>query len=71
MAKDTGIRCSLCGRDKKESKLLIAGINGHVCDNCIQQAYTIIKEESVGEQNQKLQHAINLLKPQAIKAKLR
>ena len=35
MAKDTTIRCSLCGRDKKESKILIAGINGHVCDNCV------------------------------------
>src|SRR6185436_5202007 len=70
MAKDTTIRCSLCGRDKKESKILIAGINGHVCDNCITQAYTIIKEESAGEQKQQVQHALNLLKPQAIKEKL-
>jgi len=70
MAKDTGIRCSLCGRDKKESKILIAGINGHVCDACIQQAHNIIKEESVGEQKQQIQQALNLLKPQAIKQKL-
>jgi ATP-dependent Clp protease ATP-binding subunit ClpX len=70
MAKDTIIRCSLCGRDKKESKILIAGINGHVCDNCVTQAYGIIKEETVGEQKQQVQHALNLLKPQAIKARL-
>jgi ATP-dependent Clp protease ATP-binding subunit ClpX len=70
MAKDTSIRCSLCGRDKKESKILIAGINGHVCDNCITQAYSIIKEESAGEQKQQVQHSINLLKPQVIKQKL-
>ncbi|WP_317898731.1 ATP-dependent Clp protease ATP-binding subunit ClpX [Aurantibacillus circumpalustris] len=70
MAKDTAIRCSLCGRDKKESKILIAGINGHVCDNCVTQAYGIIKEESVGEQKQQVQHAINLLKPKTIKEKL-
>jgi ATP-dependent Clp protease ATP-binding subunit ClpX len=70
MAKDTTIRCSLCGRDKKESKILIAGINGHVCDNCITQAYSIIKEETVGEQKQQVQHALTLLKPQAIKEKL-
>jgi ATP-dependent Clp protease ATP-binding subunit ClpX len=70
MAKDTIIRCSLCGRDKKESKILIAGINGHVCDNCVTQAYGIIREESVGEQKQQVQHALNLLKPHAIKAKL-
>jgi ATP-dependent Clp protease ATP-binding subunit ClpX len=70
MAKDTTIRCSLCGRDKKESKILIAGINGHVCDNCITQAYGIIKEEAAGEQKQQVQYALNLLKPQAIKEKL-
>src|SRR5688572_7266870 len=70
MAKETGIRCSLCGRDKKESKILIAGINGHVCDSCIQQAHNIIKEESVGEQKQQMQQALTLLKPQAIKQKL-
>lgn len=70
MAKDTSIRCSLCGRDKKESKILIAGINGHVCDNCVTQAYSIIKEESAGEQKQQVQHALNLLKPLAIKEKL-
>lgn len=70
MAKDTHIRCSLCGRDKKESKILIAGINGHVCDACIQQAHNIIKEESAGEQKQQMQQALTLLKPQAIKLKL-
>src|ERR1700749_813179 len=70
MAKDTIIRCSLCGRDKKESKILIAGINGHVCDNCVTQAYSIIKEEAAGEQKQQVQHSLKLLKPQAIKEKL-
>jgi ATP-dependent Clp protease ATP-binding subunit ClpX len=70
MAKDTTIRCSLCGRDKKESKILIAGINGHVCDNCVTQAYSIIREESAGEQKQQVQHALNLLKPITIKERL-
>src|ERR1043165_4007662 len=70
MAKDSVIRCSLCGRDKKESKILIAGINGHVCDNCVTQAYGIIREENAGEQKQQVQHALNLLKPQMIKDKL-
>lgn len=70
MAKDTALRCSLCNRDKKEVKILIAGINGHVCDNCISQAYNLIKEETADEQKQTIQHSLNLLKPQAIKAKL-
>ncbi|MBI2721638.1 MAG: ATP-dependent Clp protease ATP-binding subunit ClpX [Bacteroidetes bacterium] len=70
MAKDTVLKCSLCNRDKKEAKILIAGINGHVCDNCITQAYNLIKEETSGDQKQQIQHSLNLLKPQAIKAKL-
>lgn len=70
MAKETVLRCSLCNRDKKEAKILIAGVNGHVCDNCITQAYNLIKEESAGEQNQHIQHSLNLLKPAAIKEKL-
>ncbi|MDO9000821.1 MAG: ATP-dependent Clp protease ATP-binding subunit ClpX [Bacteroidota bacterium] len=70
MAKDTTLRCSMCGRDKKEAKILIAGVNGHICDNCINQAYTLIKEEAMGEQKQQLQQALNLLKPLAIKEKL-
>lgn len=70
MAKDTVLKCSLCNRDKKEAKILIAGINGHVCDNCITQAYHLIKEENSGDQKQQIQHSLNLLKPQTIKAKL-
>ena len=38
-------RCSFCGREKKEVNLLIAGISGHICDNCVEQAYDIIQEE--------------------------
>lgn len=37
--------CSFCGRSKDEVNLLIAGVSGHICDACIEQAYTIIKEE--------------------------
>lgn len=48
MAKPTSEktdRCSFCGRTKEEVNLLIAGVSGHICDACIDQAYTIIKEE--------------------------
>ncbi len=37
--------CSFCGREKKDTKMLIAGINAHICDQCITQAYNIISEE--------------------------
>jgi ATP-dependent Clp protease ATP-binding subunit ClpX len=70
MTKETTLRCSLCNRDKKEVKILIAGINGHVCDNCITQAFSLIKEENSGEQKQHIQQSLNLLKPHIIKQKL-
>lgn len=39
------IRCSFCGKDKREAIMLIAGIDGHICDACVEQAYDIISEE--------------------------
>ena len=41
------IKCSFCGRDKQDTHVLIAGINGHICDECITQAQGIVKEETV------------------------
>jgi ATP-dependent Clp protease ATP-binding subunit ClpX len=38
-------RCSFCGRSKDDVNLLIAGVSGHICDSCIEQAYSIIREE--------------------------
>lgn len=68
MAKAGGpIVCSFCNRDKKDVKILIAGISGHICDNCISQAYKMISEEGNAETKQKVQQALNLLKPNAIK----
>lgn len=40
------MKCSFCGRDKKEANLLIAGIDGHICEVCVEQAFDIVKEES-------------------------
>ncbi len=38
-------RCSFCGREKRDTNLLIAGISGHICDSCIEQAHGILQEE--------------------------
>ena len=38
-------KCSFCGRDKSQVNVLIAGINGHICDQCVVQAQQIINEE--------------------------
>ena len=37
--------CSFCGRDKKEALILIAGIEGHICELCVEQAYEIVRQE--------------------------
>ncbi|MES2545458.1 MAG: ATP-dependent Clp protease ATP-binding subunit ClpX [Bacteroidota bacterium] len=44
MAKEI-LECSFCGRKKPETNLLIAGINAHICDKCIEQAHGIVLEE--------------------------
>lgn len=40
-----GEKCSFCGRNGKDVNMIIAGINGHICDSCIEQAYSIINNE--------------------------
>ncbi len=37
--------CSFCGKDKSEALILIAGIEGHICETCVEQAVDIIEEE--------------------------
>ena len=45
MAKEN-LECSFCGRKKPETNLLIAGLDAHICDRCIEQAHGIVSEES-------------------------
>ena len=60
-------RCSFCGREKKDTNLLIAGISGHICDRCIEQAYSIVQEE-LGVHGEFDMGQIKLLKPKEIKS---
>ena len=39
--------CNFCGRSDKEVKLLITGLNGFICDDCVQQAYNIVRESGI------------------------
>ncbi len=59
-------KCSFCGRDKRDTNLLIAGISGHICDNCVEQAYEIVKEETKKSSQFDI-NTIKLLKPKEIK----
>lgn len=65
--KDT--HCSFCGRSRNEVGILIAGISGHICDSCIQQAGAIIKEEEIAQPKNESQ-SLTILKPAEIKSKL-
>ena len=59
-------KCSFCGRTKKEANMLIAGLEGHICDHCIEQANSIMNEELGNKKNPRFD-SINLLKPAEIK----
>jgi ATP-dependent Clp protease ATP-binding subunit ClpX len=67
MAKDNLIRCSFCGRDKREAKMLIAGQQGHICDNCVAEAYKIVSADSESLAKENASQSLKLLKPHAIK----
>ena len=68
MAKQV-LECSFCGRKKPETNLLIAGINAHVCDRCIEQAHGIVLEELKSNTNAtKVASDLVLRKPKEIRA---
>ena len=64
------IKCSFCGRDKQDTNVLIAGITGHICDNCIGQAQTIIAEEMSQREKGDSEGNIILQRPSDIKRHL-
>lgn len=67
MAKEE-LECSFCGRKKSETNLLIAGLDAHICDRCIEQAHGIVLEESKQNDTSDLSAELKLRKPQQIKA---
>jgi ATP-dependent Clp protease ATP-binding subunit ClpX len=67
MAKEL-LDCSFCGRKKPETNLLIAGINAHICDKCIEQAHGIVLEELKTNGNSKMAADLILKKPHDIRA---
>ena len=67
MAKEN-LECSFCGRKKSETNLLIAGLDAHICDRCIEQAHGIVLEEETHSTKPKLSSEVMLKKPKAIKA---
>ncbi|MCY1479942.1 ATP-dependent Clp protease ATP-binding subunit ClpX [compost metagenome] len=68
MAKEV-LECSFCGRKKPETNLLIAGIDAHICDKCIEQAHGIVIEElRQNKRNGAMASDLVLQKPKEIRA---
>ncbi len=59
-------RCSFCGRDKSEALILIAGIDGHICEVCVEQAGEIIEEELYGGKKKEEEQKQDFILPDQI-----
>jgi len=66
--KESG--CSFCGKSRNEVGILIAGVSGHICESCVQQAHSIIKEEDLSDKSNTSTEKVNVLKPAEINTKL-
>jgi ATP-dependent Clp protease ATP-binding subunit ClpX len=68
MAKQPSLHCSFCGRSRDEVKILIAGQEGHICENCVEHAQEIIAQElQIKTEQQSAQYRFTIRKPQEIK----
>ncbi|WP_158840705.1 ATP-dependent Clp protease ATP-binding subunit ClpX [Polaribacter sp. L3A8] len=67
MSKEENLECSFCGRKKAETDLLIAGMDAHICDKCIEQAHGIVEEEISDAKSGDLSKDLMLKKPKEIK----
>ena len=67
MSKEENLECSFCGRKKAETDLLIAGVDAHICDKCIEQAHGIVEEEISEASSGSHSKEIILKKPLEIK----
>jgi ATP-dependent Clp protease ATP-binding subunit ClpX len=62
------LTCSFCGKKKDDTNLLIAGLDAHICDRCIEQANGIVQEEAQHEASGLSANDVALRKPKQIKS---
>lgn len=68
MAKNP-LHCSFCGRSRDEVKILIAGQEGHICENCVEHAREIIDQElTVKDEKGNSSFKLTVKKPMEIKS---
>jgi len=68
MAKNI-LHCSFCGRSRDEVKILIAGQEGHICENCVEHAREIIEQELMvkDDKNSSASFKLTIKKPIEVK----
>jgi ATP-dependent Clp protease ATP-binding subunit ClpX len=68
MPKQSHLHCSFCGRSRDEVKILIAGQDGHICENCVEHAQEIIAQElQLKTESQPASFKLTVRKPTEIK----
>src|SRR4051812_37828894 len=68
MPKQSHLHCSFCGRSRDEVKILIAGQDGHICENCVEHAQEIIAQElQLKTESQPASFKLTVRKPVEIK----
>jgi ATP-dependent Clp protease ATP-binding subunit ClpX len=69
MAKQQTLHCSFCGRNRDEVKILIAGQEGHICENCVEHAQEIIGQEMIHQPDKSAasNYKLSVKKPMELK----
>ena len=60
-------KCSFCGKSRNEVNILVSGVEGNICDNCIEQAHGIVVEENKFNKENELVQPLALKSPKEIK----
>lgn len=70
MASKQNIKCSFCGRDQQDINVMVSGLDGHICDHCVEQAHQVVKTEMKAKGGKSAHFVLNLIKPAEIKKHL-
>ena len=66
MSDKSELNCSFCGRAKTDTQILVAGLDAHICEKCVDQANNIVNEET--SKDKLLDFSIELKPPRIIKS---
>lgn len=61
-------QCSFCGRKRNEVQMLVSGQTGFICENCIEQAHSIVKDNASASGFSPAENLEDLKKPKEIKS---